>query len=121
MPTASPGAELARQRFDDRTARLAEQTQARDASRLEVSRARAELVALRREAGCETDDALPAVEERSARRQRLGEGASRHQHDVLEALVRPRPLNPSSPTPSVPTPPASNHRSPRLDERVSGA
>jgi len=64
-------ARQARQRLDDRTARRAEQTQTRDASRDEVARLRGELAALRREARCQTDDALPAVEERSSRRQAL--------------------------------------------------
>ncbi len=60
-----------RQKLDDLTARLAEQTENRDASLAEVARARDELALLRREARCATDDALPGVEERSARLQKF--------------------------------------------------
>ena len=108
----------AQQSRDYLTARLAEQTQARDAARAEIARARGELAALRREARCDSDDALPAVEERSARRQKLEKERSDLNATLLK-LSAGSPSNRSSPRPSNSTPRASPLASRRLDERIA--
>ncbi len=69
-------AQRARQSRDNLTARLAEERKSRDGARAEIAKAQAELALLRREARCESDDALPAVEERFARRQALEKALS---------------------------------------------
>ena len=83
LSTRLSRAREARKTCDDLAARLAEQKEAAATAREEVAKLRGTLDALRLEARCPSVDDLPAVEERSRRRQQL-EG----ERDALNAQLR---------------------------------